>query len=481
MLLTSCKILNMLIALISSMLLSRFRTLDEYGTYSQIQIVVGLATSVFMLGLPNSLNYFLVRAKTEKEKDSFLSLYYILGTVLAIIAGTSLITSGNFLCSYYHNNRIKDFLYVLGILPWTQVMTTSVSNMLVATTSTVRLVIYSILRSLTLLLIIIFVRFIHKDFYFYMALYIVVESIYSLWVYYEAYRLMKKVYFKPDFKLLKAILTFSIPMGIASAIGTLDIYLDNLMVGYFFDTKTLAIFANAAKELPFNMIANAFTAVLVPYMVKQLQINRKEKAIKIWALATEFNTYILAFCVAACLVFAPQILTVLYSSKYVEGAPVFRVYALVLLLKITYFGMALNALGKSKYILYSSIASLGTNIMLNYIFIKIFGTVGAAAATFISMLIIALVQLKISAKLLNVSFGHIFPWKQTGKIILINAMWAICATIVIRILKLDVDTRSIIIAIIIGMFCLLVYVIAVKEKMLLLYKRLGSTESIDSM
>ena len=53
-----------------------------------------------------------------------------------------------------------------------------------------------------------------------------------------------------DTKLLKSVFSFSIPMGLASAISTLSVQLDQLMVGRFFSTEELAVFSNAAKELP---------------------------------------------------------------------------------------------------------------------------------------------------------------------------------------------------------------------------------------
>jgi len=50
--LTTARMITLLISMISAMLLSRFRTLEEYGTYSQIVMVVTLAISIFTLGLP---------------------------------------------------------------------------------------------------------------------------------------------------------------------------------------------------------------------------------------------------------------------------------------------------------------------------------------------------------------------------------------------------------------------------------------------
>ena len=49
--LTASKIMVMAIGMVSSMLLSRFRTLTEYGTYSQLLMAINLVSSLLMLGL----------------------------------------------------------------------------------------------------------------------------------------------------------------------------------------------------------------------------------------------------------------------------------------------------------------------------------------------------------------------------------------------------------------------------------------------
>ena len=69
------KVVTYTISLVTTMMLSRILTLDEYGTFSQILIVNNLLVSIFMLGLPFSLNDFLAKAGTEEEKsDSSLNI-----------------------------------------------------------------------------------------------------------------------------------------------------------------------------------------------------------------------------------------------------------------------------------------------------------------------------------------------------------------------------------------------------------------------
>lgn len=82
--LTISKMIILVLSMIAAMLLSRFRTLEEYGTYSQLLLVINLVTSIIMLGLPNSINYFLARAETEESRQKFLSIYYTLRPFLVL-------------------------------------------------------------------------------------------------------------------------------------------------------------------------------------------------------------------------------------------------------------------------------------------------------------------------------------------------------------------------------------------------------------
>ena len=71
--LTVSKVVTLCVNFAVTMLLSRYWSKTEYGTFSQLLLVVNLFASVFMLGLPNSINYFVARAEDEAEQQRFLS------------------------------------------------------------------------------------------------------------------------------------------------------------------------------------------------------------------------------------------------------------------------------------------------------------------------------------------------------------------------------------------------------------------------
>lgn len=471
--LTVSKVITLGISMITAMLLSRFRTLEEYGTYSQILLVINLFTSIFMLGLPNSINYFLARAETQEDRKNFLSVYYTLSTILSVIMGGALVCALPVIENYFDNPNIRGFLYFFAMYPWASVVSSSIENVLVVYKETRILMIYRVANSVTLLGSVLIVQWLGLGFSTYMVLYLAVYVVFALAVYVIVSYLSGGLRCLWDKNLIYKIFVFSIPIGLASVVGTLNIEVDKLLIGWLMDTEQLAIYTNASKELPVTIVASSITAVLLPKIVNMIKHNNKTGAVRLWGCATELSYIIICLIVAGVFTYAEDVLALLYSDKYMSGLSVFRVYTLVLLLRCTYFGMILNAYGMTKMIFFSSVISLILNAVLNPIFYFIFGMVGPAVATFLSMLIVILLQLKISAKYMDIKMRTIFPWGSLAKISIINMIFSICFWKLKVYSALDKYTNSIVESIVLGAVWAGIYFLVVRKKVMNLWQKLN--------
>ncbi|MBQ3182844.1 MAG: polysaccharide biosynthesis protein [Clostridia bacterium] len=429
-LLTFSKVATSGIAMVMTMLLSRFRTLEEYGTYSQILMVVNLVTSILMLGFPKSLNYFLAKTDAKEEKQKFLSLYYTLNTILSFLVGGALVLSVGLIEKYFDNYTIRGFLYFLALFPWTKIVCSSVENLLIVYKKPKMLVAFRIINGLALLLSVMVVQWFGWTFKDYMLIYVLVEAAFSVAVYLIAAKVSGGIRPYLSTKMMKTVFAFSIPLGLASVVGTLNVELDKLLIGALMDTESFAVYSNAAKELPVTMIASSFTAVLLPQMVKMLKKEDRRGAIKLWGNATTLSMVLIAVIGVGCFVYAEDVIKILYSEKYIEGVWVFRLYSLHLLMRCTYYGMVLNSIGKTGFIFWCSIGALGSNAALNLVLFKIFelfgqSIVAPAVATLISTTSMAILQLAVTAKSLDIRFRDVFPWKQSAGILLVNIAFGV--------------------------------------------------------
>jgi Membrane protein involved in the export of O-antigen and teichoic acid len=453
--LTTSKFITIGISMVSAMLLSRFRTLEEYGTYSQIMTVTTLTTTIIMLGLPNSINYFLARAETNEEKDKFLSVYYTISTFLSCFVGLVLVMSVPLLVKIFANPLITYFIYFLAVFPWTKIICASIEHVLIVYNKSNYIMVYRLLNSGSLLGIIFLIQVCNLNFSVYMMLYVIVEALFALSVYIIVKHITIKFKFNIDKDLIKKIFVFSIPIGLATVVGTLNTELGKLVIGGFLGTEELAVYTNASKELPFTIIASSITAVLLPQMSKLLKKNENMEAVSLWGDATLISFKINCFFSFALVVFAPEIITILYSEKYLAGVGVFRIYSIILMLRCTYFGMVLNASGKTKFILYSALTALGLNIALNYLFFWLFGFIGPAISSFVSILMIQVVQLFATSKILHIKFNKIFQWKAMGQVLRLNILFGLLFAVLKYILPLNLYVGEILESVILGLVWML--------------------------
>ncbi|MDP8212613.1 MAG: oligosaccharide flippase family protein, partial [Candidatus Zapsychrus exili] len=279
---TMSRMIALVISMIAAMLLSRFRTLEEFGTYSQIYLLATLFSTIILLGVPNSISYFLARAETDDEKQKFLSLHFLLSTSLSLLTGLVLAATAPLAVRYFDNPMLKNFVFALMLFPWAKTMINSIDAIYVIYNKTSRLMIFKIVNSVLLLAIVIITTVFKLDFLTYMILFIGVQVSFAVLVYIIVARLSGRLYLCFDKKLTKKILKFSIPIGLSGVLTVLNIQMDKLLIGKFFSTEELAIYTNAAREMPLTIVGASITVVLLPQLIRLFKKNKKKQAINLW-------------------------------------------------------------------------------------------------------------------------------------------------------------------------------------------------------
>lgn len=423
--LTFSKVLAGVVQILVTMILSKYRSLQEYGTFTQMLLVVNLIDSILMMGLPNSISFFLGRSKELKSRQDFLSAYYTLNTILTFISGAVLLACIVPIQLYFKNDSIGSYWYFLAFFPWATVTSSAMENMCVSSQKTNFLIPFKICHSVSSILVAFLCYLCKAPFQIYIIGYLISEGTFALLTYIFSFFLAKQVKFSLNKTIIKSIFAFSIPIGIASAVGTLNAEIDKFMIGWFLSTDDVAIYSNSAKDLPLTIFAISMTAALLPRMSKILKDKKYEEGTQMWGRAIVVSLSIIALFSLGCFTFAEDVVLLLYGDKYLPGVDVFRVFAILLLFRCTYWGMILNASGNTKFIMYSSLAALVVNIILNFAFFKLFGMIGCAISSFVSTASISLVQLFYTCKITKIPLNRILPWKKMFIILAINCTLAI--------------------------------------------------------
>ena len=259
-------------------------------------------------------------------------------------------------------------------------------------------------------------------------------------------------------------------------IGTLNTEIDKLYIGYVTNTENLAVYTNAAKELPIYIIASSVSAIMMPQIIQMIKSEKAKEAVIKWKSSIELSFIVTCFLVCGIFVYSKEAMMFLYSEKYLSGVTIFRIYTLNLLLRVTYFGMFLNALGRTKKILASSVISLAVNVILNPVFFCFFGMIGPAIATFIAILTMQFTQLLMTSKLLDCSLSKLFPISNIITILCINVIFGFLFDRLKVLIPLEHVCGEINESLILGVGWGSLYFYLFKSKIVILWKRLNHAD-----
>lgn len=199
---------------------------------------------------------------------------------------------------------------------------------------------------------------------------------------------------KKDFLLSKKInLVFikdGLPLMLSSVVVILYLKIDQLIIAYLEDNNSVGIYSAASRitemfyALPV-IFSNAFFPKILG--VKKDIIKRNLVMEKMHAF-TLGGSFVVAVLIS---VFSSHIVLLLYGESYRESIEILQVYAWSLLFMALLVSSSkfLLVIGRNDIIFKRGVLGLVSNVIFNFIFIPIYGTVGAAYATLISYFIAA--------------------------------------------------------------------------------------------
>ena len=416
MFLTLVKIVTTLSTIVQTKLLATGLSLEEYGTYSQANIVVSVGTSLILLGLGDAINYFYNSSENShniSDRIKKVNTIFFLEIIAGILFAVVIILFRNGIAKYFSNNALKVLIPIVASKPvldnllyFYQLLYVSVGK---AKVIAARNLIITLLRIALI----------------YVAVYVLTCII---WIFCALILLdvLQIMFFKMHFsregfvvrpyklsgKSIRPILTYSMPLGIYSITNMLSREVDKLIVGRMTDIETLAIYANCSKILPFDIVVVSFTTVLIPYIMRYISGNENDKAATLFSNYIKIGYYSVWILSAAVLITSEQVISMLYAEEYISGNMVFVIYILDSMLKFASMHLILTAGGKSKLIMLYSFATMILNLLLNIVLYFALGIAGPALATLFTTAIYTYLILRSSVKLIGVKWTDVFDVKD---------------------------------------------------------------------
>lgn len=467
--LSIANIVSIVAVMIQGMILTRALTKFDMGTYSQANTVLNITNSVIGLGLNNALNYFIPKTQDKKVRTRYVNNIFSMIFILGIVGAVGIVLFSGAIVSYFKNDSLRVILFAISLRPLFYSVLNGYINLYVANKQSSFMAKRNITISCLSLCIVGLISIFLKDVTLILVSLTLLDMFQCIYFYFISRRKFGKIkYFYFNKKITKSILAFSIPLALANASGTLLKSMDSLIIGRIFDTESLAEYAVVGRELPFAFFTSSIITVTRPYIVEYLNKNQLKNVCRLWADSIELSSIITwTFCFAAMVV-SPELIKFLYTDKYSSGLVIFNIYIVAQMVRITYFGMILNAAGKSKWVLIYSLITLAVNIILNYIFYYIFGYIGPALATVASIIIMGATQFFHSSKLIKHKIRDLLNIKSMTieLVVMFSVMFILVKLKKFILLKFDL-TNIITIIIFMGLYCFIIGVFYLKKIKLL--------------
>lgn len=411
-------------ALISSMILSRFLSKSDYGTYQQVLYVYNTLLAVFTLGLPRAYSFFLPRVNNDEAKDVINKinlLFFVLGGVFSFF----LYAFSPVIADLLNNPELKEALRLFSPVPFFMLPTMGLEGVLATYRKTRLLAIYTaITRFLMLAFVAVPVVLSNAEYKKAIIGFTLSSFCAFCFALYLKYAPVNKYEKHTSNITYRRILNFALPLLYASIWGIVLHSANQFFVSRYFGSETFAEFSNGAIEVPFvGMIIGACSAVLSPIYskLKNESPNFSVEVLPLWRSVFSKTVKLTYPFLLYCGFFAEQLMAVLYGEKYICSAVYFRILLVLSFLHVIAYGPFVINIGKVKYYANAHCITAIVVIIMDILCICFFKSpIIIMAISVICRIGLVFSMLHLIKNILNVRLLDLFPILDISKIIVLS-------------------------------------------------------------
>ncbi|MFO8109071.1 MAG: flippase [Thermoplasmata archaeon] len=410
-------ILGIFFNFLARIVIARFYTPDHYGQFNLFLTFLTIFAYIGMLGLTNGISRFIGyytgtgEAKKIKEVEGWGLL---LGAMSGIFFGAFLFLTAPLLAPLFSDDALfVDYLRIAAVtIPFYVILRSILSIFRGHQRTKENILFYSFGRntaflSLTVLVGIFSLPLIGVMWSMFTAVVLMAVISYLYYLKNQKSLLSSSGSFSFTPSIGKKILLFSLPLVLVDLMHQVMGWADTLMIGIYL-TEDAVGFYNVAKPLSVFISAGlSITIFIYTPLVSGLYARKKfQENHVIFSVLTKWVCFLTLPFAMILFLYSKEIIFI-FGSEYLPAIIPLQI------LVIFYFinnlmgpnGATLTAYGKTKFLMYATCLAAGMNIGLNILLIPIYGIIGAAVATGISVLSANIAR---SYKLYSLSGVHSF-------------------------------------------------------------------------
>lgn len=408
--LSASRLSNFAIQFISPILLVRILHVADFGQYQEFLIYAMILTTLCSFSIDTSLTYFIPRFPGRERTFVTQTSVLILGISMVII-GALLLLRPLFL-----NLTTYDFVMPLAGYALFFVNLNWLEYYWIATRKTGFVVVYSAIRLLSRISVLLFVSYTTRDVLATIWSMVVVEGcrVLLVFVYFS-----KKGIFRAAWRWPSVLeqLRFAAPIGTSAVIQRVGHDLGKLYASNVFGPTALAYYVVGGYLQPIiRVLRNGMQDAVYPELVRVH--DKPGEALQLWRRVNVLNCVIFFPSLVLLTFYAKEIISVLFTSQYLAAVPVFNVYALLLIRRCFNADVLLRSAGQTGFMFWGAIGGLILNVALILVLSRVVGIIGPAIALVVAEVALEVYYIQRARYVLSLSVSDLADWRSIFRIAL---------------------------------------------------------------
>lgn len=408
-----------LIHFITPVFLVRLISRDEYGIYLQFLLITQTLIPILNLTLPSSLFFLMPTANVEEKRGYVWQTACLLFFVGVLFSIAFVLFADSFL-SFAGFSMLNRFSIMLVTYLVFMLISEIGECIYVIEKKKIFNLIYYPLDRLVKLVILVALVLLTRGFrgcIFALWLYSVIRLGFTIVYLYSGY--YSRLAIRWNKKRIIYQLSYTLPFAAGIMIKTIAERIDKYIVNLHVTPGQYAIYCVAFISIP--LLDQLYTAINNVAM-SEITILIATKNIKglreLWHKIVEKNASVTIPCVMFFVIMTRELIGVIFTERYIEAVPYYRIYLVTFLFVMTSHGMILRGANKTRLIFRAMLIGSILTMTVGLLVIGKFLLWGAMVTAVCGIIIPIVLILIYEKRYLKLDLSHWFPWGKLLRILL---------------------------------------------------------------
>lgn len=357
MILAFARITNFALLLASPILLVRFLEPEAFGQYREFLAYAMLTAMLAAFSAKSNLLYFIPKDPTRTSQYVSNTAWIVLGTSSA--ACLILFLFRDLLLG----NTSYDFLLPLCLYVLFFTNMDILESYWIATKQPGNVFVYSVARTAVRVTAMLATAYMYPTVQALLITIVSVEAARILVVFLIVTKLPIALTL-PATDVIRSQFSFVIPLGLAGSLHHVNQYAGQIAISSFLGPVALAIYAIGSYQIPvLQIVRGSINDSIFPDMVRQASEDTVDR-LRLWKRSNVAYTLLIVPVYVLLVWYADDLIPLVFTDKYADSVPIFRILVTVMLLQCFEFSSPLRALSRTGILLVANSIMVAVNIGL---------------------------------------------------------------------------------------------------------------------